>query len=77
MKLDNEDRDYLDKHFSDVHEKINNNGKAIVRLETKFDGHENNPCKNMVKHLKEHKGMCIFMISLVVAILGLIVKIFI
>lgn len=54
MRLDNEDRDYLDKHFEKVHTRITNNALKIAEIKQ--------PCtdveivKDKVKgHLKGHE----------------------
>ncbi len=72
MQLDNEDRNYLDKHFEKVHGRITDNKVEIAGLGTSFNNHVDNPCPNIVKHWRAEGKIIVGLI----AALGLIFAIF-
>lgn len=72
MQLDNEDRNYLDKHFEKVHGRITDNKVEIVSLKTSFNNHVENPCKNIVKHWQLESKKILIIIS----VLGFLFAIF-
>lgn len=57
MKLDGEDREYLDGKFDSVHKRITEHDKTLSGLTAEFKSHEKNECPNVREHVKnEHKG---------------------
>lgn len=72
MNLDNEDRNYLDKHFEKVHSRITNNEVEIAEVKIAHNGHIKNPCPNIVKHWKAEGKIIVGLI----VVLGFLFSIF-